>query len=69
MDRNGVRIRVATMEDAGELLEIYRPYVEKTAISFECDVPGLEEFRARIERTLKRYPYLVADQGGELLGR
>ena len=68
MDRNGVRIRVATMEDAGELLEIYRPYVEKTAISFECDVPGLEEFRARIERTLKRYPYLVADQGGELLG-
>lgn len=68
MDRNGVRIRVATMEDDGELLEIYRPYVEKTAISFECDVPGLEEFRARIERTLKRYPYLVADQGGELLG-
>lgn len=68
MSGNGVRIRVASREDAKELLEIYAPYVEKTAISFEWDVPGLEEFQARIEKTLKKYPYLVAEKDGELLG-
>lgn len=68
MSGNGVRIRVAAREDAKELLEIYAPYVEKTAISFEWDVPGLEEFQARIEKTLRKYPYLVAEKDGELLG-
>lgn len=68
MSGNGVRIRVASREDAKELLEVYAPYVEKTAISFEWDVPGLEEFQARIEKTLKKYPYLVAEKDGELLG-
>lgn len=64
----GMKIRIATLEDARELLEIYRPYVEQTAITFEYEVPSLEEFRSRIENTLKRYPYIVAEQEGELLG-
>ena len=68
MDKNRVRIRAARVEDAGKLLEIYRPYVEKTAITFEYEVPEPEEFQARIKRTLKKYPYLVADCEGELLG-
>lgn len=68
MDINEVKIRVAATEDAEELLEIYMPYVEKTAISFEWDVPGLEEFQARIEKTLKKYPYLVAEKKGRLVG-
>lgn len=68
MSSNEVRIRVATREDARELLEIYTPYVEKTAISFEWEAPGLEQFRARIEETLKNYPYLVAEKDGKLLG-
>lgn len=68
MNSDKIRIRTATAEDAGELLAIYRPYVEKTAITFEYDVPTTEEFRARIERTLKKYPYLVAEKDGELLG-
>lgn len=68
MDKNRVRIRAARVEDAGKLLEIYRPYVEKTAITFEYEVPEPEEFQARIKRTLKKYPYLVVDCEGELLG-
>ncbi len=54
-----MRIRIAKVEDAEELLDIYTPYVESTAISFEHDVPSIEEFRNRIETTLKTYPYLV----------
>ena len=62
------KIRVASPEDAPEILAIYAPYVEKTAITFEYDIPSLPEFRGRIERTLKKYPYLVAEQDGEMLG-
>ena len=61
-------IRVATPEDAEELLAIYAPYVEKTAITFEYDVPDTEEFRSRITHTLKKYPYIVAQRGGEIVG-
>lgn len=55
-------IRVATPSDAARLLEIYTPYVVDTAITFEYEPPALEEFRGRIERTLERYPYLVAER-------
>ena len=47
-----VRIRRAKPEDARELLEIYRPYVEHTAITFEWEMPTEEEFRGRILRTM-----------------
>ena len=61
-------IRAAAPEDAAKLLEIYRPYVETTAISFECETPPLSEFRARVERTLQKYPYIVAVLDGESAG-
>lgn len=63
-----IQIRVARIEDAKVLLEIYRPYVEKTAISFEYDVPSLAEFKGRMEKTLRKYPYLVAENSGEIIG-
>ncbi|QNM06520.1 GNAT family N-acetyltransferase [Qiania dongpingensis] len=68
MEERGVKIRTAKIEDAEKLLEIYVPYVERTAITFEYDVPSVEEFAGRIRHVLKRYPYLVAEQNGEVLG-
>ena len=62
------QIRIAKTEDASELRKIYAPYVENTAITFEYQVPTEAEFASRIENTLKRYPYLVAEQDGEILG-
>lgn len=62
------KIRIATKEDARELLEIYAPYVEKTAITFEYDVPTVQEFEERIERVLEKYPYLVAEREGKIVG-
>ena len=55
-----LKFRVARPEDAEALLAIYAPYVEETAITFEYEVPGVEEFRARIAHTLQTYPYIVA---------
>lgn len=68
MEKNDVIILAASPGDAEKLLEIYRPYVEKTAITFEYEVPSVEEFQGRIDRTLRRYPYLVAEAGGQILG-
>ena len=66
--KENIKIRVASTEDAGELLEIYKPYVEHTAITFEYEVPDIEEFTNRIKNTKKTYPYLVAEYQGEILG-
>lgn len=65
---NEIEIRVATPDDADALLVVYAPYVTDTAISFECEVPTVEEFRRRIARTFERYPYLVALQDGKIAG-
>lgn len=65
---NGIRIRAACPEDAAALLAIYRPYVEKTAISFEYAVPSEEEFRRRIAAVLETYPYIVAEEAGTAIG-
>lgn len=65
---NNIRIRTAEPEDAAELLEIYAPYVRETAVTYEYTVPSREEFASRIRRTMEKYPYLVAEQDGEILG-
>ena len=61
-------IRVAREDDAAALVDIYAPYVRETAITFEYDVPTVEEFAGRIRHTLSKYPYLVAEDGQQLLG-
>lgn len=68
MTNGEVVIRVAAIKDASEILAIYAPYVEKTAITFEYEVPTLEEFQGRMQKTLQKYPYIVAEKDGEILG-
>lgn len=63
-----IKIQMASESDAEELLALYRPYVENTAVTFEYEVPSPAEFRARIRQTLTRFPYLKAVCGGEILG-
>ena len=63
-----VVVRIARESDAEKLLEIYKPYVENTAITFEYEVPTVEEFRSRINNTLRKYPYIVAEHEGIIIG-
>ena len=63
-----MEIRLAKPSDARSLLDIYAPYVENTAITFEYEVPTIEDFAIRIEKTLEKYPYLVAEEDGVVLG-
>lgn len=64
-----MRIERVKEEDAGALLAIYAPYVEETAISFEYEVPSVEEFAERIRTISAKYPYIKAvDDAGCILG-
>ena len=63
-----MRIQPVKVEDAKDLLNIYAPYVQNTAISFEYDVPSLDEFRDRIKRISSRYPYIKAMEDNVILG-
>lgn len=65
---SGIVVRLAVPEDAESLVEIYAPYVENTAITFEYEVPSVQEFARRIDSTLERYPYLVAELSGQIVG-
>lgn len=63
-----ISFRVVCEADAPALLEIYAPYVLNTAVSFEYDVPSIEEFQQRIRSTLQKFPYIAAVQNGKIIG-
>ena len=61
-------IRFARTEDAQALLDIYAQYIH-TPITFEYELPSAAEFARRISSTLADgYPYLVCQDGDEVLG-
>lgn len=62
-------IRTATPDDAAAVQAIYAPVVTDTAISFETEVPAVDEMRRRIGSTLASFPWLVAlDDDGRVAG-
>jgi L-amino acid N-acyltransferase YncA len=62
------RVRPATAADAAACLEIYRPYVLDTAITFETDVPTVEEMADRIVDARVMHEWLVLEVDGEVTG-
>lgn len=61
-------IRMATVADVPDILAIYAPYVEKTAISFEYTVPTREAFTQRFLGITRQFPWLVWEADGQILG-
>lgn len=59
-----MNIRLAHKSDVASLVALYAPYVENTAMTFECQIPSAEEFIDRIEKTLGNYSYLVVKEEG-----
>jgi phosphinothricin acetyltransferase len=50
------------------LVAIYAPYILKTAITYEYEIPTVAEFSRRIETYSVKYPYLVAELDGIPVG-
>ena len=61
-------IRPITLADTTDILEIYSPYIKNTVITFETEIPTIEEFTARIESIKNNYPYLVCEMNGKVVG-
>lgn len=61
-------LRDATIQDIPAILDIYRPYILNTAITFEYDVPTLAQFEDRFRAITREFPWLVWEENGEILG-
>lgn len=61
-------IRPIEISDAEKVLEIYRPYIENTNITFEYTVPDLNEWKERIESVSNQFPWLVGEFDGKIVG-
>lgn len=61
-------IRIAAEEDLPACLEIYAPFVEHTTVTFEYTVPTMAEFTQRFRKITARFPWLVWEEDGRVLG-
>ena len=64
----GYEIRLAEEKDALGILEIYRPFVEDDAVTFENEVPVESEMARRILTVLKKHLWLVCLHGEKVAG-
>lgn len=62
------KYRLVHVNDARALAEIYRPFVESTAVSFETVVPTAQEFESKIRSLRENYPFLVCEMNNEVVG-
>ena len=63
MSSEAIRIRPAC---PSSLRAVYAPYVERTAVTFEYAVPDTEEFARRVAAVTKTYPWLAAEENGQI---
>jgi len=61
-------IRFATSGDLPRILEIYAPFVEHTAVTFEYTVPTPKSFADRFRSVTAQFPWLVWEEEGRVLG-
>ena len=63
-----MNIRDVNPDDAAQIAEIYNYYIKNTHQTFETEPLSAEEMRARIDEISEDYPYLVAEENGEIYG-
>ena len=63
-----VAIRLASDRDARAIADIYAPFVESSATSFETEAPSADEIRRRVQDTTVTHPWLVCVCGDSVAG-
>ena len=61
-------IRIAEERDIPEILSIYAPYILNTTCTFEYDIPSEDEFLDRFRSITSRFPWIVWEEDGRILG-
>ena len=62
-----LHIRLASTDDADGIRAVYAPFVD-TPVTFEEEVPSCEAYRERIAEICEKYPCLVAEEDGRVVG-
>jgi phosphinothricin acetyltransferase len=65
---NNLSIQIAQESDAAQVLDIYKPFILETAVTFEETVPQLDDFKNRMADILKESPFLVCKINGIVAG-
>ena len=63
-----ITLRPAELKDAEVLVDIYNPYIKETTVTYEYDEITAGEFADRMESVMGKYPYIVAEEDGKILG-
>ena len=63
-----MNIRNVQPDDAAQIAEIYNYYIKNTHQTFETELIGTDEMRARISKVSANYPYVVAEEDGKIYG-
>ena len=63
-----MNIRPVNLEDAAQIAEIYNYYIKNTHQTFETEALSANEMQTRIAKIIEDYPYLVAEDAGEIHG-
>ena len=61
-------IRPVTAADTQQILDIYNFYVATSTVTFEEELVSLIDFQNRIDEITAKYPYLVYEENGQILG-
>lgn len=61
-------IRPVTAEDVETIRSIYNYYIENTVITFEENALTLSEMQERVQTISSKFPYLVLEEDGEVVG-
>jgi L-amino acid N-acyltransferase YncA len=61
-------IRTVTLEDAESVQRIYAPSITKSAISFELEVPSVDDIKRRIKSVLPQFPWIVYEEDKKVVG-
>ena len=62
------QIRDTRPEDAAAVRAVYAHYVSQTAVTFETDVPSVEEMSRRIALAQERHDHLVLEDADGIHG-
>lgn len=69
LSADGTTVRAAIAADADSIAEIYNYFVTNTVVTFEVDPITPREIEGRMESVwAATLPWLVAEQGGRLIG-
>jgi phosphinothricin acetyltransferase len=61
-------LRPVKLDDAAQIAQIYNYYIKNTHHTFETEPLSVDEMRKRIGEIGEKYPYLVFEEDGEILG-